>query len=269
MRWSHFYTLTNHLSFLLKCLFKCFCNFLYNTELEDIQTHRICIILNMDLLLVMYVTKFIPSLFIFFVFDEKFSVLIGYIYQIISLSFKETLPYIKHSPIFSSKGFNVASHIQAFSQPWVDFCMLCETGSNCQLSLFPHRSSILWAHFQVPPHCSIRFPVIYQGSHKHGSVPALVFWSWYLTVQSFSHVWLFGTPWLQHARLPVLHYLLELTQTHVHHVGGVIQPSHALSSPSPAPLNLSQPTGSFPMSQFFASGGKSIGVSATPRTDLL
>ena len=77
----------------------------------------------MDLLLVMYVTKFIPSLFIFFVFDEKFSVLIGYIYQIISLSFKETLPYIKHSPIFSSKGFNVASHIQAFSQPWVDFCM--------------------------------------------------------------------------------------------------------------------------------------------------
>ena len=80
--------------------------------------------------------------------------------------------------------------------------MLCETGSNCQLSLFPHRSLILWAHFLTPPHCSIRFPVIYQGSHKHRSVPVLVFWSWYLAVQSLSHVWLFATPWLQHARLP-------------------------------------------------------------------
>ena len=148
----------------------------------------------------MLLSSFLVYLFIFF--DEKFLILIGYIYQITSLSFKGTLPYIKHSPIFSSKSFNVASHIQAFRQPWVDFSMLCETGSNCQLSLFPHRSLILWAHFLTPPHCSIRFPVIYQGSHKHRSVPVLVFWSWYLAVQSLSHVWLFATPWLQHARLP-------------------------------------------------------------------
>ena len=32
---------------------------------------------------------------------------------------------------------------------------------------------------------------------------------------------------------PVLHYLPELTQTHVHRVGDAIQPSHPLSSPSP------------------------------------
>ena len=37
----------------------------------------------------------------------------------------------------------------------------------------------------------------------------------------------------------VNHYLPELAQTHVHRVGDAIQPSHPLSSPSPA-FNLSQ-----------------------------
>ena len=40
--------------------------------------------------------------------------------------------------------------------------------------------------------------------------------------------------------LPVHHQLLELTQTHVHGVGDVIQSSHPLSSPSPPTFNLSQ-----------------------------
>ena len=35
---------------------------------------------------------------------------------------------------------------------------------------------------------------------------------------------------------PVHHQLLELTQTHVHQVSDAIQPSHPLSSPSPASL---------------------------------
>ena len=39
---------------------------------------------------------------------------------------------------------------------------------------------------------------------------------------------------------PVLHYLLELAQTHVHWVSDAIQPSHPLLSPSPPALNLSQ-----------------------------
>ena len=38
----------------------------------------------------------------------------------------------------------------------------------------------------------------------------------------------------------VHHQLPELTQTHVHRVGDIIQPSHPLSSPSPPALNLSQ-----------------------------
>ena len=35
--------------------------------------------------------------------------------------------------------------------------------------------------------------------------------------------------------VPVHHQLLAFTQTHVHGVGDAIQPSHPLSSPSPAP----------------------------------
>ena len=44
--------------------------------------------------------------------------------------------------------------------------------------------------------------------------------------------------------LSVHHQLLELPQTHVHWVGDAIQPSHPLSSPSPA-VNLSQRQGLF------------------------
>ena len=66
--------------------------------------------------------------------------------------------------------------------------------------------------------------------------------------------------------LAVHHQFPELTETHVHWVGDAIQPSHPLSLPSP-------PTSG---SQFFASGGQSIGVSASAsvfpmniRTDFL
>ena len=62
--------------------------------------------------------------------------------------------------------------------------------------------------------------------------------------------------------LPVHHQLPEFIQTHVHWVGDAIQPSHPLSSPSPLAFNLSQHQGLFKC-QFFASGGQSIGVSAS------
>jgi len=45
----------------------------------------------------------------------------------------------------------------------------------------------------------------------------------------------FGTP-----GFPVLHYLLELTQTHVHWIGEAMQPSHPLLPPSPPVFDLSQ-----------------------------
>ena len=61
-----------------------------------------------------------------------------------------------------------------------------------------------------------------------------------LFAQLLSGVWLCSTP-----GVPVLHYLPEFAQTHVHWVNDVIQQSHPLSSPSPPVLNLSQHQGLF------------------------
>ena len=56
--------------------------------------------------------------------------------------------------------------------------------------------------------------------------------------------------------LPVHHQLPGFTQTHVHQVGGAIQPSHLLSSPfPPAPQSLPA-SESFPMSQLFTEVAK-------------
>ena len=62
---------------------------------------------------------------------------------------------------------------------------------------------------------------------------------------------------------PVLHHLLDLTQTHVHWVNDAIQKSHPLSSPS---LHLQSFPASrfFPVSWLFTSGGQSIGASTLP-----
>ena len=89
------------------------------------------------------------------------------------------------------------------------------------------------------------------------------------SVQLLTHVslWLFTTlcnPMdCSMPGLPVHCQLLEFTETHVHWVGDAIQPSHPLSSPSPPDFILSQHQGLFRMSQFFASCGQSIGVSAS------
>ena len=86
---------------------------------------------------------------------------------------------------------------------------------------------------------------------------------------SFVRVWLCNpSDWGPGGRtsmpgFPVQHQLLEPTKTHVHHVGDTIQPSHPLLSPSPPTFSLSQHQGLFSVSRFFASGDKSIGVSAS------
>ena len=59
---------------------------------------------------------------------------------------------------------------------------------------------------------------------------------------------------------PVHPQLLQFSQTHVHRVSDVIQPSYPLSSPSPPAFNLSQQGFSNELS---ASGGQSIGASAS------
>ena len=67
---------------------------------------------------------------------------------------------------------------------------------------------------------------------------------------------------------PVLHYLLEFAQTHVHWEDGAIQASHPLSHCcSLCPHSFPAP-GSFPVSQLFTPGGQSIGA-AVPVSVLL
>ena len=62
--------------------------------------------------------------------------------------------------------------------------------------------------------------------------------------------------------LPVHHQLPELAQTHVHWVADAIQPSFPLLSASLPTFNPSQRQGVF-QCQFLASGGQSIGASAS------
>ena len=61
---------------------------------------------------------------------------------------------------------------------------------------------------------------------------------------------------------PVLHYLPEFAQTHVHWVGDAIYSSHPLQLPLPLCLQSFPASGSFPMSQLSVPGGQSIGASA-------
>ena len=60
----------------------------------------------------------------------------------------------------------------------------------------------------------------------------------------------------------VHHQLLEPAQTHVYQVGDAIKPTHPVN-PFSSCLRSFPASGSFSMSQFFASGGQSIGVSAS------
>ena len=63
--------------------------------------------------------------------------------------------------------------------------------------------------------------------------------------------------------LPVYHQLPELAQTHVYRVGDAIQASFSSLIPVSSYLQSFPASGSFPMSQFFASGGQGIRVSAS------
>ena len=61
----------------------------------------------------------------------------------------------------------------------------------------------------------------------------------------------------------VHHQLPESTQTHVHLISDAIQPSQSSAIPFSSHLQSYPASRSFPMSQLFAPGGQSIGVSAS------
>ena len=66
--------------------------------------------------------------------------------------------------------------------------------------------------------------------------------------------------------LPVLHYLMEFTQTHVHPVSDAIQPPHPLLPASPLALNLSQHQG---LLQWVGSFIRWPSIPASPLTSVL
>ena len=83
-----------------------------------------------------------------------------------------------------------------------------------------------------------------------------------VAVWSFSHVWLCDPVNCNAPGLPVHHQLLEFTQTHVHWVSDAIPLSSSVVLFSSC-LQSFPASGSFLVNQLFASGGESIGSSAS------
>ena len=83
---------------------------------------------------------------------------------------------------------------------------------------------------------------------------------YFVVVQVLSRVWL-GMD-CSMSSFPVLHYLPEFAQTHVHWVNDAIQPSHPVTPFSSCPQSFPA-SGPFPMSWLFTSGGQSIRASAS------
>ena len=85
-----------------------------------------------------------------------------------------------------------------------------------------------------------------RSTRLHSDIPVKEVIIMVIVIRSLSRAWLFLTTWTTaHQAFPVLHYLPELAQTHVHWVSGTIQPSHPLPSPSPLAFSLSQHQGLF------------------------
>ena len=87
--------------------------------------------------------------------------------------------------------------------------------------------------------------------------------NFFVVVQSLSHVQLFGTPWTR-ARQASLSFINSQSLLKLMSIESVM-PSNHLIFCCPLLLRLQSfpASGSFPVSQLFASGGQSIGVSAS------
>ena len=123
------------------------------------------------------------------------------------------------------------SSILAWKMPWTE-----EPGGLQPMGSQSWTLMSDWAHSQVY-HTAMFVLALVTGSKSMCSLVGL-FWKSILTCckVQFSRSVVSISLWprgLQHAMPPYPSQLPELTQTHVHWVGDVIQPSHPLSSPSP------------------------------------
>ena len=119
--------------------------------------------------------------------------------------------------------------------------------------------NFLWTRLGFPGDVVVKNPPASTGdTGDSGLIPGLGISS----VQLLSHVWLFATHGLQHARLPCFsptpgaysNSCLLSRWCHSAICSSVVPFSHLQSSPA---------SESFPQSQFFTSGDQSIGVSAS------
>ena len=107
----------------------------------------------------------------------------------------------------------------------------------------------------LPSLHGVTSPTVAAGGKNMSEIRIIVQVSFKGSVQSLSHVWLFATPWTAafQASLSITNSqgLLKLMS-----IESVMPSNHLI-------LWVSSSSGSFPMSQFFTSGGQSIGVSAS------
>ena len=87
--------------------------------------------------------------------------------------------------------------------------------------------------------------------------------SGYVVVQSLSSVWLFETPWTAACQAS-LSFAISWSLLKLMSIESVIPSNHlTLCCPFSSCSQFFPASGSFPIGQFFASGGQSIGVSAS------
>ena len=107
------------------------------------------------------------------------------------------------------------------------------TSVTCHVQLFV----ITWTTAARPP-CPSPTPRVHPNSCQssqwcHPTISFLLFYYYYYVASVVSNS--LRPHESQQPGLPVHHQLPEFTQTHIHRVSDAIQPSHPLSSPSPAP----------------------------------
>ena len=89
-----------------------------------------------------------------------------------------------------------------------------------------------------------------------------MFWNVFSSIQMFSHVRLFATLWIA-ARQASLSITNSWSLLKLIFIESVMPSNHLILCRSFSCLKSFPESGSFPMSQFFTSGGQSIGVSAS------
>ena len=134
---------------------------------------------------------------------------------------------------FSISPSNEHSGLISFRKDWLDLLAVQGTLKSL-LQHYSSKASILW--------CSAFF--IVQLSHPYMTTGKTIAFTQIRSVAQ-SCPTLCNPMNSSMPGLPVHHQLPEFTQTHIHRVSDTIQPSHALSSPSPPAFNFSHHQGLF------------------------